>query len=101
MHGVAELREKGRDVLVDLALGYIDDQIRADALDCHVYASLNRPVSHLWASNLNECKLLHLNDYIGSRKVHTWVVSEKELDEDVIYDYELTWAYSPLSFKER
>jgi len=59
----------------------------------HIYASTLRPLSTVW------CKIdgtvFLRGDTSKKPRVHTWVASDHELDQETISRYELTWAWSP------
>jgi len=59
----------------------------------HVYASLNRPMSSVWA-RMDGVRYLDA-DPDQSPHVHTWAIANRELTLDEILRYQLTYAYSP------
>jgi len=67
----------------------------------HVYGSFNRPISRTWANRLPEDILLEDNysEGYGTAPL-TWVIAKTPLSEGIIKTYELTWAWSPLEYKE-
>ncbi len=64
----------------------------------YVYGSYSRPISNLWARELN-AHFVH-NDYANwdIQLPWTWVVTQKSLDADTLARYELVWAWSPLEY---
>lgn len=63
----------------------------------HVYASRNRPMSAVWA-RIDKAHYVQ-SDY-RETGVHTWVVTPEPLDDDTLYKFELTWAWSPLHHRD-
>ena len=64
----------------------------------HVYASRNRPMSTTWA-RIDKAHYVHAKSY-SEFGVHTWVVTPEPLNTDVMFQYELDWAWSPLQYKD-
>jgi hypothetical protein len=61
-----------------------------------VYASRNRPLSLTWAHKLRgKVKLVPHHYANEGARVHTWVVTNGPLDDEVVHDYELTLGWWP------
>jgi len=106
---LANLRRRGRNVVHNISLSAIiprDDEEPYRANDVfydvehddrktfvYVYASLNRPMSSVWA-RMDGVRYL-MADISKSPRVHTWAVANRELSADEISRFELTPAYSP------
>lgn len=105
---ISELRARGRHVrhaircpdFCDKAAEPFDVVDRFDAFKVsaddrqeyqHIYASLNRPMSALWARIPGTVFL----QAAPQQKVWTWVASNHPLDTEIIRRYELTYAWSP------
>ena len=95
---LVKLRRDGRKVIPDLIR--MHEQLESGEWPGkewrHVYASRNRPMSPAWASRVRDKHFVHSN--YGKTGVHTFIVSDEPLDDDVIYAYELTWTWSPLKY---
>lgn len=101
---IPELRHKAskkyHDTLMETIASKWDQEIKKIRKAVHVYASFNRPVSTLWATLPTGTMLAH--EKYGNYETQTpwtWIFTPVELTKE-IYDYELTWAYSPLHSKE-
>jgi len=106
---LADLRRRGRDVAHNIAMSDIFDRSEGEPYRAgdvfydvphkerseyhHIYASTRRPMSSLWA-RMDGVRYLDADPALTPR-VHTWVASDHELDQDTIDRYELTWAWSP------
>lgn len=98
--GLAKLREMARSVAhpetsLLVKLGAVDDLEWPGEEWQHVYASRMRPISTLWA---NIPQAHYVSSSWSETGVHTWVITPGPLAEDVIYRYELTWGWSPISY---
>jgi len=63
----------------------------------HVYASLSRPISGMWAT-INDAYYVAA-DY-GATGVWTWVVTPRPLDPSILKRYELVWGWAPIAYEE-
>ena len=59
-----------------------------------VYASRSRPLSLTWAHKLRGKAALVPGD-VAEHRVHTWAVTEGELDAEIVHDYELVLGWWP------
>lgn len=60
-----------------------------------VYASRHRPFSLTWGHKLRGIVKLVPNQYDTKTRVHTWIIAEGPLSDDVIYNYELVLCWWP------
>jgi hypothetical protein len=93
---LARLRERGWHV-VDKA--FWDGDAARDFE--HVYASFNRPLSLMWARFDVPVKLVDEERGDWPEGIPwTWVLTPERLPEQVLFDYELEWAWSPVHSKK-
>lgn len=93
---IAILRSKAHRVIVD-NLFKTDRELTREHR--HVYASFNRPISLMWASIPKEFQSILLDEKYGDWEKltpWTWIVTVNQLPDDLIYNYELTWGWSPI-----
>lgn len=74
----------------------LDDKSDLTCEHKHVYASVNRPIDSSWAKIENA---LYFDADKGKDDVFTWVIVPKQLSEDVLKKYDLTWGYSPIEYQ--
>jgi hypothetical protein len=93
------LRQEGRQLLdpfsdrFEVCRDYAIEQM-LDAHFNHVYASLYRPMSSMWAPR--EWWYVQGTDQdMQKARVHTWVITKERLQQEDIYRYDLTPAYLP------
>lgn len=86
-------RHDTEPLYLEAAFYKVSDEARRKHV--HVYASTNRPMSSIWAK-IDGAAFLGADANLEPR-VHTWVAARRELTDDEIARYELTWAWSPWS----
>jgi len=59
----------------------------------HIYASRNRPMSSIWATIPDA---VYVDGVYSRDQVWTWVITPCPIDDNYIYQYELTWGWSPI-----
>lgn len=104
---LAKLRHAGADVrrkfILETDLFHTDKQQWKFVMEQthnlrHIYASFPRPLSTLWADFGKDNKVwIVQNQYLNYDECQplSWLMTEKPLDAETIYRYELVWAYSP------
>ncbi len=90
LDSLVDFRKRAEAVTSDLG---IIDQYGEPYWYAHVYASVNRPISSLWADIPNA--IFIDGDYDRSG-VWTWVVVPEPLDDEIVNKFELAWGWSPV-----
>lgn len=93
------IREHAEQLTTDLS---VIDEYGDEYWYARVYASRSRPITGFWA-DIDDAVYVH-NDPDGQvfneTGVWTWVITPEPLSESVVYDYELTWGWSPVDNEE-
>jgi len=93
---LVKLRQDARNLTSDLILLRLQgENLQLTENHKHIYASSRRPINGGWAKIPNAVYM----DADKSANVWTWVITPELLPQEVIYQYELTWAYSPIQRK--
>ena len=66
----------------------------------HVYGSFYRPFSLMWATLPGKPIIEHETRADQNAMIpHSWILTREPLNDDILYKYELTWAWSPIRRK--
>jgi len=92
LNRMAELRRAGRKVYRDTWHKCLFEE-EGEFIFTDVYASINRPVSGIWAK-ISGARYVEGKTLGCGTRVWTWILTTKPEPEKVL-SYELTWAYGP------